>query len=113
MRLTKRCWQSFKTTRRAQEIAPLDAKPQQSAAAREAIGLFGTLMTGVEVPLESSNLIDQIDALRPLLAGKIVQIEQRDNMAEHWEAEGLMNVVKYLEQAIQQLAQDPQQQQRV
>lgn len=106
--------------RKANEYAPLAHKPAQSAAKREAIGLFGTLMTGVPVPLEESNLIDQIDALLPLLAGKIVQIEQRDNMAGHAEAVGLMNVGGdkespngYIFRAITQLAQDPQQQQKV
>ena len=97
-----------KDPRKAARWVPLDGKTTQSDASREAIGMFGTLMTGVPVPLSQSNLIDQIDALMPLFAGKIVQITQRDNMASVDEATGLQNVSQYLTQAIQQLSQDEQ-----
>lgn len=99
--------------RKAQDLAPISGRVLQSDAKREAIGLFGTLMTGVSVPLMESNLLDQIDALMPLLAGKIVQIEKRDNMADHAEASGLQNVGTYIGQAIEQLAQDPMQKEKV
>jgi hypothetical protein len=99
--------------RKAARWAPVEGAPMESDAKREAIGLFGTLMTGVPVPPMQSNFIDQIDALMPLLAGKVVQIEQRDNMADHAEASGLMNVGNYIAQCIKGLAEDPVQKARV
>lgn len=97
-----------KDPRKAQRWVPMTGKTTESDASREAVGLFGTLMTGVPVPLAQSNLIDQINALMPLFAGKIVQITQRDNMATVDEAAGLQNVSSYLSQCIQQLSQDEQ-----
>lgn len=102
-----------KDPRKAQRWVPMTGKTTESDASREAVGLFGTLMTGVPVPLAQSNLIDQINALMPLFAGKIVQITQRDNMASIDEATGLQNVSAYLTQAVQQLSQDEQAQQKV
>lgn len=95
--------------RKAEEIAPRAAQPQQSAAKREAIGLFGTLMTGVEVPPEESNLLDQMEALMPLYAGKIAMMEKRDMMADYGEGAGLQSVSKYLASVLQLLGQDSQQ----
>lgn len=97
-----------KDARKAARWAPLDAKPTQSDAKREAIGFFGTLMTGVPFPVSESNLIDQIDALLPLLAGKITMITKRDNMATVDEGVGLQNTAGYVEKAVQQLSQDEQ-----
>lgn len=102
-----------KDPRKAARLAPVSGKPMESDAKREAVGYFGTLMTGVAIPLSSSSLIDQIDALEPLLAGKITQITKRDNMASFDEGVGLQNVGAYLSQAIQQLGQDEQQKEKV
>lgn len=96
----------------AMELVPLD-KQEQSEAYHEAVGYFGTLWAGVPIPLRGSHLIDQIEALMPLYATKINFITKRDNMASLDEAYGLQNVSSYIMQAIQALAQDPQQQQRV
>jgi len=113
-----------KDPRKAARWAPLAGKTTESDAKREAVGLFGTLMTGVPVPLSESNLIDQIDALMPLFAGIVTMITQRDNMATEVEARGLVNVgvldsqpqghpPSYLQRAIAALAQDKQQAARV
>lgn len=102
-----------KDPRKAARWAPLDGKPEQSDASREAVGLFATLLTGVPIPLWPRHLIDQINAILPLLAGKITIYTQRDNMANNEEASGLQNVLMYLEQAVQSLGQDEQQAQLV
>jgi hypothetical protein len=102
-----------KDPRKAARLAPIDGKPAQSDATREAIGFFGTLMTGVPFPVSQSPLIDQIDALIPLFAGKITMITKRDNMATPDEAAGLQNVGTYIEKAIQMLGEDKQQKERV
>lgn len=83
-------------------------------ASRDAQAMFGTLMQGVPVPpRQELNPIDQIDAMLPLLAGKIMVLTQRDNMADREEWTGLTTVANYLQTLIQQLAQDPQEAQRV
>jgi hypothetical protein len=97
---------------RAMQLAPLDVK-SESEAAREATGLFGALMTGVPIPLWGSHLIEQIDQLMPMLAGKITMITKRNNMATPDEGAGMMNVSGYIQQAIQQLSQDKQQKAKV
>lgn len=97
---------------KAAQLVPLDQK-DPSEASREAAGLFGSLMQGVPVPLWGTSLIDQIDQLMPMLAGKITLITQRNNMATQDEAAGLSTVASYIGQAIAQLAQDPQQKARV
>ena len=95
-----------KDPRKAARWAPVAGRPQQSDAFREAQGLFGTLMTGVQVKLAASSPQDQIDALLPLLAGVVTMITKRNNMATVDEARGMMNVAAYIGQAIQALSQD-------
>lgn len=101
-----------KSPSKAAQLAPLEKK-EPSDATQEAADRFGALMQGVPLPLRNKHLIDQIEVLMPLLAGKVTLITQRDNMATAEEGQGLANVVTYIEQAIQQLSQDQQQKARV
>jgi hypothetical protein len=76
--------------------------------------MFGTLMQGVPVPdREGFPIGDQVDALKPLYAGKIDQLSKRDNMATPEEAQGLAEVNAYLTKLVQKLAQDPSQKDKV
>lgn len=102
-----------KDPRKAARWAPMTGKTTESDAKREAVGLFGTLMTGVPVQLSQSNLVDQIDALLPLFGAKLMLISKRNNMASQDEAMGLSNVDGYLDMALKQLSQDQQQKERV
>ena len=104
-----------KDPRKAARWAPVDEKPTQSDATREAIGLFATLLIAApgSVPPPQNNYIDQIEVLLPLLAGKIAQYTKRNNMATQDEAMGLGNALQYIGQAVQALGQDPAQKQRV
>jgi hypothetical protein len=104
-----------KDPRKARRWAPIGAKPTQSDASREAIGLFATLLVAApgSVPPPQNNYIDQIEVLLPLLAGKIVLYTNRNNMADAEEAMGLNNVLTYIGQAVQALGQDPAQKERV
>ncbi len=102
-----------KDPRKAQEYVPLDGKPKQSEASREATGLFATLLTGIPIALWPQNLIDQINTLIPLLAGRITMLTQGKGMANQEEAVGMNNALQYLEQAVQQLEQDETQRQLV
>ena len=104
-----------KDPRKAARWAPVDEKPTQSDATREAVGLFATLLIAApgSVPPPQNNYIDQIEVLLPLLAGKIAQYTKRNNMATQDEAMGLGNALQYIGQAVQALGQDPAQKQRV
>ena len=101
-----------KSPSKAAQLAPLDKK-DPSDATQLAADRFGALMQGVPLPLRNKNLIDQIDILLPLLAGKVTQFTQRNNMADQDEGIGLVNTSTYIGQAIAQLGQDPQQKARV
>lgn len=98
-----------KDWRKASRLAPIGEQSVTTKGGIVASSLFGTLMTGVQVPPpQGVSPMEQIDAMLPLLAGKIVQMEQRDNMADFGEAAGLQSVEQYLGMLIQQLSQDPQ-----
>ena len=101
-------------SRRAARWVKLGVGNQINNAQRDAQAMFGTLMQGVPVPpREGLSPIDQIEAILPLLAGKIHLIEQRDNMATPSEVQGLQAVFNYLNMLVQQLGQDPSQKERV
>jgi hypothetical protein len=98
--------------RKAARWVPLGRKRDLTDASRDAQFSFGTLMQGVPLPQrEGMPDIDQVQALLPLLAGKIVQIEQRNNMATPEEAQGMGAVGQYIGQLIERLGQDPREKQ--
>ena len=100
--------------RKAARWAPLGKARGITDSTRDAQAIFGTLMQGVMVaPREELSAAEQIQALLPLLAGVIVKYEQRDNMAKPDEAQGMGEVVQYINLLIQQLAKDPTQKQAV
>lgn len=109
--------------RKAARWAPLGKGRGITDAKRDSQLMFGSLMQGVPMePREGLSVIDQIDAILPLFAGKIHMITQRNNMATPDEAVGLMNVQQYLVGAppqapfmglIPRLAQNPNEKQRV
>lgn len=99
--------------RKAARWVPL-GKQGVTNATRDAQAIFGTLMQGVPLPpREEYSPIDQIEAMLPLLAGKITVLTQRDNMADREEFTGLTTVANYINGLIQQLAQDQNEKQRV
>jgi hypothetical protein len=98
--------------RKAARWVPLGRKRDLSDATRDAQFAFGTLMQGIPFnPREGLPVIDQIRAMLPLLAGKIVEFEQRDNMATPIEAKALQVVVEYVGKLIGKLSEDPKQKQ--
>jgi hypothetical protein len=100
--------------RKAARWVPLGKNRGVTDAQRDAQGMFGTLMQGVEIPpREGLSAIDQIEAMLPLLAGKINMLTKRDNTANYDEATGMQTVAGYIDKLIQQVAQDPQEKQRV
>ncbi len=103
-----------KDPRKAARWAPITGKPAQSDATREAIGMFATLMIASPhtVPPPQNNYTDQINALLPLLSGKIQMITQK-GLATPDEGVGMNNVLTYLQQAIHALSQDPKMKQEV
>lgn len=103
-----------KDPRKAARWAPLGKGQETSNGRLLSEGRFGTLMTGVELkPPEGFSPIEQIEAMLPLLAGKIAMLEKRDNMATAEEAMGLQSVGNYIAQLIQRLAQNEQEKERV
>lgn len=100
--------------RKAARWAPLGKGRGITEAQRDSMAMFGTLMTGVMIPvMEGLPVIDQIDAMIPLFASKIHMIEQRDNVGKPDEITGLQSVYQYLGELINRLAQNPEEKQRV
>lgn len=101
-------------SRKAARWVPLGKGRGITDAGRDAQSMFGTLMQAVEIqPREGLPAIEQVEALMPLLAGKITLFTKRDNMASLEEGMGLQTVVKYVDTLIQRIAQNPQEKQRV
>jgi hypothetical protein len=100
--------------RKAARWVPLGQNRGITDAQRDAQSMFGTLMQGVPVPpREGMSPIDQIEAMIPLLAGKITMLTRRDNMATFEEATGLQTVSSYIADLVQRVAQDKAEKQRV
>jgi hypothetical protein len=100
--------------RKAARWAPLGKGRGITDGARDAQSMFGTLMQGVPVPdREGLPIGDQVDALKPLYAGKIDQLSKRDNMATPEEAQGLAEVNAYLTRLVKKLSEDPSQKDKV
>ncbi len=100
--------------RKAARWAPLGEGKGINDAQRDAQMAFGTLMQGVPLPIrEGLSLIDQIESLIPLYAGKIDMINKRDMSGTPEEISGLSQVQKYLDTLIQRLAQNPQEEKKV
>lgn len=100
--------------RKAARWAPIGKDKGVSTGAAKSHDAFGSLMQGVPfMPEEGFPVIDQIEGMLPLLAGRIVICEQRDNMATYEEAKGFEAVVGYISLLLQKLAQDQAQKQRV
>ncbi len=101
--------------RRAERLAPLSSQRGVTSGIERAESIFGTLMTGFPARLkEGINPIEIIDTLLPAMAAVISRIEtQGGNMATSQEVAGLKNTGEYVGQLIDQLAQNPQEEQRV
>jgi len=100
--------------RRAARWAPVGGNRGVTEGQQYVQSIFGTLMQGIPLPPpEGISAIEQIDGLIPLFAGKIALIEQRDNIGQPEEIQGLQAVAQYLGTLMQQLAQNPQEKQRV
>jgi len=100
--------------RKAARWAPLGKGKGVTDSQRDAQAMFGTLMQGVPVPpKEGYSAIEEIETLLPLMAGVIVRIEKRDNVGTQDEVMGLSTVAQYIGEWIQQLATDPQQNEKV
>lgn len=106
--------------RKAARWVPLGKERGITDAQRDAQMIFGTLMQGVPVPpREGLPVIDQIEGMIPLFAGKIAIIEKRDNVGKPDEVMGLETVHNYLAgdnpklSLLPRLAQDPNQKDRV
>lgn len=100
--------------RKAARWVPLGKGRGVTDGQRDAQGMFGTLMQGVPVPpREGLPAIDQVEALLPLMAGKIVMMDKRDNMGTPEEIAGLQTVAQYVSTLIQQIGQDKNEKARV
>lgn len=105
----------FAGPREAAAWAPIDQKKTVSDAVTFAELAFGTLMTGTLIAYkEGLNPAEQIETLLALMAGKISGImQQKGGMAEMSEVVGLETVAQYIGQAMQLLAMNDQEKQRV
>lgn len=106
--------------RKAARWAPLGKLKGLSEGAKFAQSIFGTLMTGIPLPpAEGLPLIDQIDALIPMFAGKLHQYATRNGMITPEEDTALQNVYAYLASPepplglVTRLGQQEQEKQRV
>lgn len=100
--------------RRAARWAPLGKNRAVTKGQEYVQAVFGTLMQGIPLPPpEGISVIEQMDGMLPLFAGKIALIEKRDNVATPDEASGLQAVAQYMGQLLQRLSQNPQEKQRV
>jgi hypothetical protein len=98
----------------AAELAPLEEGKEVSDAKAYAAAIFGSLMQGVPVPMRQNlNPIDQIDILLGLTAGVIQRVEKTPGMSTVSEVTGLSTVLAFVQQLVGQIAQDPEQKQRV
>lgn len=96
--------------RKAARWAPIGEVEDVTGGEERAAAIFGTLMQGVAVrPVERISAMEQIDALLPMLDGKIGLIQQRDNVGRPDEIMGLHTVVKYIAMLIAQFGMDPNQ----
>lgn len=99
--------------RKAARWVPLGKDRGVTEGQRDAQFAFATLMQGVPIqPREGFAVIDQIEAMLPLLAGKITILTQRDNTASREEFAGLQAVAGYLGQLVEQISQDPREKAR-
>lgn len=100
--------------RKASRWAPLNGAKGINDATRDAQLAFGTLMQGVPLqPKPGFNPIEQIEVLLPMMAAVIMRIDKRDSSATSDEIAGISSVAQYIYGLIQQLATDPEQQQKV
>lgn len=106
--------------RKAARWVPLGKQRGLSEGAKFAQSIFGTLMTGIPLPpAEGLPLVDQIDALLPMFAGKLHQFATRNGMITQDEDTALQNVYAYLASPqpplglVTRLAQNPNEKQRV
>lgn len=100
--------------RKAARWVPLDKGRGITDGARDAMGMFGTLVRGLPVPIrEGLPAIDQIEAMLPLYAGQIDLYTKRNGMCSADEYNGLTTVSNYIKQLVQQVAQDQREKERV
>ena len=98
----------------AQRLAPTGKKPAVSSGQTWASSIFGSLMQGTMVPMQPElSPIDQIKTLLGMTAGVVTKIMQSDNVGTPDDIAGLGMVLKYIQQLLQILAQDPAQKQQV
>lgn len=104
----------FAGPKQAARWVPIDKRRGVTDAQQAAEYAFGTLMEGVQVQLrEGLSMLEQVETLLGLMAGKIASIEQRGNMAEWSEVTGLKTVAQYIVGLLQTMGQDAAQKERV
>jgi hypothetical protein len=92
--------------RKAERWVPIGKEPPLSQGKELASALFGSLMTGVPVPIrEGVPPADLIETWLGMSAGVISDIERRDNMGSPQELNGLQNVFEQTSMQIERLAQ--------
>lgn len=100
--------------RKAARWVPLDEGAKTTDAQKQAENDFNTCMNGVPPrPVEGLSLIDQIETLLVLMAGKIYSIQRADNIGTPQEVQGLQTLWQHIGSLIEQLAQDEAQAERV
>ncbi len=100
--------------RKADRWVPIDQNQQMTDGQSWTLSIFGTLMEGVPVPnKEGLSPIDQIETALALMAGVISRIEKTTNVATMPEFIGLQTVGQHITGLIDQLAQNPEEKQRV
>ena len=95
--------------RKAARWAPLGGNRGVTDAQRDSQSVFATLMLGVRLPpKEGLAASEQAETMLGMMAMKVNQCQQRDNMATADEAIGFQTVAGYIGQLVQQMAQDEQ-----
>jgi hypothetical protein len=100
--------------KKAQRLAPPDAKPVVGDAIKQAESDFNTCLNGNMPEMqEGLNHIEQIERLLKSIGGVIGIIQKTGNVGTQKEVLGLELAISYTGEHIKILAQDPQEKQRV
>lgn len=96
------------------DIAPRDGAPHVTDSIHDTELVFGTFMSGGMVtPKSGTNPIEVVETGIKLIGATVQQINQTGGVGTPQQVQGINGMAGYVGQYIQQLAQDPQNKQRV
>jgi hypothetical protein len=96
------------------EIAPRDGAPHVTDSIHDTELVFGTFMSGgIVTPKSGTNPIEVVETGIKLIGAKVQQINQMGGVGTPQDVQGINGFAQYVGQYIGQLAQDPENKQRV